>query len=305
VLVVSSAEWASDPVVSRLVDECRAPVADRPLVARLLTAVAEVDPARVPPFSALADGEEGLVVLVNGAVQVAIPGGELAVNPTGQRDSAWITQLGDQVAGLSMGSTDAGPPTSTAPWLNLCDGAVPGSGVTLVPVEAAVLPATGVSPATPEHDVMVWGVNCKESHFNDPDARYCRICGVQMVNRRHDLVLGPRPVIGYLVVDDGSTYKLDTDYMIGCQPEAVSGLATRRLVLTDVDGTVSPTHAAVRLNEWEVFVADSGSRFGTHVWMPGASEWTRLEKGQSLKLAPHSHLLLGGRRLVFEAIGGR
>ncbi len=41
------------------------------------------------------------------------------------------------------------------------------------------------------------------------------LCGTHMVHQRKDPVLGPRPVLGFLIVDDGSTYKLDADYVIG------------------------------------------------------------------------------------------
>ncbi|MGH9078458.1 MAG: FHA domain-containing protein, partial [Acidimicrobiales bacterium] len=98
------------------------------------------------------------------------------------------------------------------------------------------------------------------------------------------------------------TFKLDSDYVVGRQPDPAPFDGARPLVLSDPEGTVSPTHALVHLAEWEVLVSDQGSHFGTHVWVPGASEWTRLDGGKSVKLEPRSHLLLGRRRLVFEPV---
>ncbi|MGH9127479.1 MAG: FHA domain-containing protein, partial [Acidimicrobiales bacterium] len=171
------------------------------------------------------------------------------------------------------------------------------------PAEGSGNPA-GDGPSSSE-PVMVWGVRCKNGHFNHPNARYCASCGTHMVHGRKDLVLGPRPVIGFLVVDDGSTYKLDSDYLVGSTPElhqAVRSGMARGIALPDDEGTVSPVHAMIRLEEWEAYVSDQGSRFGTHVWMPGRSEWVRLEPSQQLRLEPRSHVLLGRRSVVFEPL---
>lgn len=155
---------------------------------------------------------------------------------------------------------------------------------------------------------MVWGIHCKRGHFNNPDARYCRSCGTHMVHQRKDPVLGPRPVLGFLVVDDGSTFKLDADYVIGHAPEndnTVRAGEARGLSLSDPENTVSDVHAAIRLDKWDVFVTDLRSRFGTHVWKPGTEGWVRLEPGQTVMLEPRSHLLFGRRTIVFDSVNRR
>ncbi|MDQ6615228.1 MAG: FHA domain-containing protein, partial [Actinomycetota bacterium] len=152
---------------------------------------------------------------------------------------------------------------------------------------------------------MVWGIHCKRGHFNNPDARYCRMCGTHMVHQRRDPVLGPRPLLGFLVVDDGSTYKLDADYVIGTEPDsddAVRAGEARGLSLSDPDDAVSPIHATIRIDKWDVFVADRKSRYGTHVWKPGTSGWVRLDPGQRVMLEPRTHLLFGRRTMVFDSV---
>lgn len=343
-LVVGDGDWASNPAIGRIVQACQAPEEERSAATRLRAVIAEAGDA-LPAFSAVADSDDGLAILVHGDAQVSISGGQPVVALNDQHAGSWGAHIHDRVASLVLGGPGAGGPGAETSWLDLRDGVVPGGGAVLVsraetPADELAVPATSVAcapapaaapapapapalaaaaapaPVPPEEpaermEVMVWGINCKGGHFNNPDARYCRMCGMHMVHQRRDLVLGPRPVVGYLVLDDGSTYKLDTDYLIGRQPEpdrsatGAAGGESRTLVLSDPEGTVSPTHASVHLNEWEVLITDRGSHFGTHVWTPGAAEWLRLDDGQSQKLEPRSHVLLGRRQLVFEPVNRR
>src|SRR5206468_11835250 len=115
----------------------------------------------------------------------------------------------------------------------------------------------------------------KRGHFNNPDARYCRMCGAHMAQGRVP-IRGPRPVLGYMVLDDGSTYELDRDYVLGRQPEqhpAVQADTARGLTLAGTEATLSPAHTSVRLEEWDVIVADCDSVTGTYLWAPGERNW--------------------------------
>jgi hypothetical protein len=187
--------------------------------------------------------------------------------------------------------------------------AIPPAATTVPPAVELTPAASAVPPAAVDGSpIMVWGIHCKRGHFNNPDARYCRMCGMHMVHQRRDPVLGPRPVLGFLVLDDGSTYKLDADYVIGRDPgndQAVRGGEARGLALSDPEESVSPLHAAIHLDKWDVFVTDLASRYGTHIWRPGTSAWERLEPGQKAMLTPRSHLLLGRRTMVFDSLNRR
>lgn len=335
-LFVSGESWATDPIVARLVNECQVTSDDAPVAIRLRAIIAEADSDPPLAFSVVADSDDGLAIFVHGDAQVSMSGGQSVVVLGDQDVDAWGAQIDDRVSSLVMGRSDADT-ARTIGWLDLRDGVVPAGGAMLVshavvptplapvatsPPAPSPLAATSPAPeaASPEDaaahtspaldspdEVMVWGINCKEGHFNNPDARYCRMCGMHMVHQQKDLVLGPRPIVGYLVIDDGATYKLDTDYVVGREPTLgpsdVGGVRT--LVVSDPEGTVSATHARVHLEEWDVVVTDQGSHFGTHVWTPGSDEWVRLEKGQSRTLQARCQVLLGRRRMVFEPVNRR
>ena len=85
----------------------------------------------------------------------------------------------------------------------------------------APLPLAGADepPPPPEPDEpevpQVHGVICARGHFNDPTSPFCASCGISMVQQTHNLVEGPRPPLGVLVLDDGSTYVVDRDIVVG------------------------------------------------------------------------------------------
>ena len=151
--------------------------------------------------------------------------------------------------------------------------------------------------------VMVDGISCVRGHFNRPDALYCSRCGIStaqgtLVRRR-----GPRPPLGVMVVDDGSTFSVDAEYLVGRAPESderVRGGDLRALVVHDPGGSVSRAHAELRLDGWEVDVVDAGSANGTFVAAPDGP-WEPVQPGQRRRLRPADRVLLGQRVLQFES----
>lgn len=65
---------------------------------------------------------------------------------------------------------------------------------------------------------MVEGVYCRNGHFNDPEARYCAVCGISMGSLPKVRQMGRRPPLGVLIQDDGSASQLDADYVLGREP---------------------------------------------------------------------------------------
>jgi len=118
--------------------------------------------------------------------------------------------------------------------------------------------------------------------------------------RRHT---GPRPPLGLLLFDDGASYVLDTDYVIGRAPAGdplvVAGRA-RPLVLDDVERTVSRVHAEVRLEGWQVLLSDRGSTNGTFWWDGAAGRWVRLVPSEARRLQPGDRAAIGRRVLSLE-----
>ncbi|OWY62381.1 hypothetical protein B7486_58750, partial [cyanobacterium TDX16] len=161
-----------------------------------------------------------------------------------------------------------------------------------------------VAEEPPDDDVpKVLGTVCKNGHFNDPDVLYCATCGISMAQQTQNLVEGPRPALGVLVLDDGATFLVDSDYVIGRDPhhapEVGAGQA-RPLVLTDTQRTLSRVHAKVVLDGWQVMVVDAGSANGTYVAEGDAQQWTPVGAHAPVPIRPGTHLLVGHRTFVFE-----
>ena len=125
---------------------------------------------------------------------------------------------------------------------------------------------------------------CARGHLNDPRSHFCVLCGIRMNERTGELVFGPRPPLGLLVFDDGATYTVDAEYLVGRMPdvdERVRNGSLRSIVVEDRSGAVSRVHAEVRVDGWDVMLVDSRSRNGTHIAGPGANAWTTVPPGRS------------------------
>jgi hypothetical protein len=173
-----------------------------------------------------------------------------------------------------------------------------------LPVPGDAASGTAPVPAASSAEIAVQGIMCSRHHFNHPDARFCAICGIDFNQQTRTLVTGPRPPLGILVIDDGSAFTLDTEYVIGREPadapEVASGRA-RPLVLVDPERSVSRIHAALSLSEWVVSVSDRGSANGTYVLLPDMADWVRLPSGGSKVLPPGARVAVGRRTFLFES----
>ncbi|MGQ0624156.1 MAG: FHA domain-containing protein [Sporichthyaceae bacterium] len=164
--------------------------------------------------------------------------------------------------------------------------------------------AAGGGSAQPG-DVQVAGHRCSRGHLNDPRVRFCGLCGIRMDEQTRALINGRRPPLGLMVMDDGSTYRLDGDYLLGRAPEAdprVAGGQARPLKLTDIGGRISRVHIHVALSDWDVFVADEGSANGTFLATAGQSDWKRLPARARVQIDPGTRVLLGERSFVYESV---
>ena len=168
-------------------------------------------------------------------------------------------------------------------------------------------PTASEAPAEPGKvgAVMVLGVACSQGHHNHPDAVYCSQCGTKMgVHHTTVLINGPRPPLGVLVVDDGTTYSLNQDLVIGREPsshaDVIAGTASP-MVLTDDTLSLSRKHARIVLDDWSVGVEDLHSSNGTYLSRAGQAEsWTKVEPTGVLSLEPGDRLRVGGRIIQVE-----
>jgi hypothetical protein len=144
---------------------------------------------------------------------------------------------------------------------------------------------------------QVEGVYCKNGHFNDPEARYCAVCGISMGQLTKIRQKGTRPPLGVLILGDGSVCQVDADYVIGREPTLDSAVAdgrARPLRLMGASGVVSRIHARVELDGWQVYLTDLNSANGTQVLMPGERNPTSLQPGVRTPLAAGAQIRLGG-----------
>ena len=288
-----------------------------------------------PTLAVVSKLDDGLAVLLVGDVRMVLTSDSRTTVQSGRDVSTWVDRVvHDGWSSLLLTLDGAGVPD---PLSDLEQGVVTAAGAELTPVAVAE-PPTAVAPAPPAEVLqepafesisllappepaapepagpqdppmtrqppVVQGIMCSRAHFNDPTSIYCAICGISMVQQTHNLVEGPRPPLGVLVMDDGSVYALTGSYVLGREPEhapeVVSGEAVA-LPLDDPDVTMSRVHAMVQLFDWSVELVDAGSANGTYTAAPGQTEWTRLPSGGRVVLTPGTKVSLGGRTMVFDS----
>ncbi|MGD9528423.1 hypothetical protein [Pseudonocardia sp.] len=153
---------------------------------------------------------------------------------------------------------------------------------------------------------MAAGFRCARDHLNDPRNHFCVVCGIRMNERTGVVEIGPRPPLGVLVFDDGSTYTLDADYLLGRMPESdprVVGGELRALPVEDPQAQLSRGHLVIKLDGWDVTAIDESTN-GTLVAYATDRAWSRLTPRTPLRLLPGTRVRVGGRSFVFESPSG-
>lgn len=150
--------------------------------------------------------------------------------------------------------------------------------------------------------VEVEGALCARDHFNNPAAAYCMVCGLPMQHLTDNLVRGPRPTLGFIVFDDGSTFGLDRSYVIGREPVIGDSGESEPLILHDNNETLSRTHAELRIEEWNLQLVDLESTNGTYIWDQTFERWNQLAPGHPVVLNSGDTVALGRRTFVFESV---
>jgi hypothetical protein len=250
-----------------------------------------------------------LVAEPTGWVRLQVPGAGPA-HPRSRLDAGVVDGAG-LIRGLDSGGTSRAvpvsppsrPPVNEPPRLRQPDPAAPFEAVLLVPGAQGARPVEPPAPIV-DNRVRVPGVLCKNGHFNDPSVNYCAICGISMAQQTLAQFDGPRPPLGLLLLDDGSTYRLDTDYLAGRDPgtgpDFESGLI-RPLRIRDSDGLVSRRHLRIALVGWDVHVVDLGSANGTFVTLPNDGQRRQLVAHEPLLVRPGARVDLGRRWLRYES----
>ncbi|MFI9402683.1 FHA domain-containing protein [Nocardia sp. NPDC052316] len=178
---------------------------------------------------------------------------------------------------------------------------------TVVPGEALAPRVRGGGVVAESRGVVVKGFKCARDHLNDPRVSFCAVCGIRMDQLTCILTDGIRPPLGLLLLDDGTSFVLDNDCVLGREPEHAEAVArgARPVRVEDHSGGMSRAHAEIRLIDWDVTVVDGGSTNGTHIRQPGHQDWTRAIPGHPVKLTPGAQIQLGGRVATFDSQHGQ
>ena len=154
----------------------------------------------------------------------------------------------------------------------------------------------------PEDGSQVVGVSCAKGHFNDPGNQYCALCGIGLTQAGRRAAQQDRPPLGVLVLDDGTSLPLTTDYVIGRAPETAPDVSADDVTLVRLtDPLVSGVHARVRLDGWEVGLIDEGSSNGTFVRETGSDWCTKVPSGGRVVLRPGSIVTVGHRQFRYDS----
>ena len=198
------------------------------------------------------------------------------------------------------GQQSAGPRGWHPPTLDTPVAGTSATGASAVGTQAGE-PAAGDGPRA----VMVDGVPCARDHFNDPAARACRQCGIGLGQPPRNFQRRPRPPLGVLVVDDGTRFPLDGDYVVGREPtfdsDVIDGRA-RPLRINDPNGTVSRLHLRISLIGWQVEVSDLGSANGSLLQSSGAER--PLAPFEPTVIEPGTRIGIGHRSMQYLAYQG-
>ncbi|MCM6776144.1 FHA domain-containing protein [Nocardia sp. CDC159] len=149
--------------------------------------------------------------------------------------------------------------------------------------------------------VKVLGFTCARAHPSDPRSAFCTVCGMP-VDQTQQPAEVIRPPLGVLLLDDGMSFLLAADAVLGRDPDN-SEPARRGLVplrVEDASGGMSRAHAEIHLVNWDVMLVDRGSTNGTRARPPGYRDWIRLPPNQPLALVHGAEIMLGNRVLRFE-----
>jgi hypothetical protein len=306
----------------------------RVLCRQLAGLLANEDPAGVPTFVAVAAAEDDFAVFVHGQIDVAVrkPGGEEIVS--GRHVATWVDRILDGPIDSIAVASEGKDPRHLDERLDLRAGVVSAGSLLLASRERAptersdvVEPAAGVPPAKTTLDGGPDGLDevragthpsASPSAASAPEEasgafRTIALRGVALDEPREPLPIGGEPPddqpavappLGLLLFDDGTTFSLDSEVVVGREPDSDARVATgeaQPLVITDTERSVSRLHLRIAVHGGTVELVDLRSANGTAVRRPRQSAWHPLTPGVATTIVPDTEVRLGNRTFMFTA----
>jgi hypothetical protein len=311
----------------------------RLLCRQLASLLANEDPAGVPTFVALAAAEDGLAVFVHGEIDVAVRRSGAEERVSGRHVATWVDRILDEpidsiaVApeGADLGGLDerldlrAGIVSAGSLLLASRDRlSIERDDVVQAVVQASERPTRakttieggaeeGIDEIRAEALAAASPAGASAPEEGSGAFRTIALRGVALDEPRAPLPIGGEPAadqpavappLGLLLFDDGTTFSLDGEVVIGREPETdsrVSSGEAQPLVITDTERSVSRLHLRVAIRGDKVELVDLRSANGTAVRRPRESAWHPLTPGVAMAIVPDTEVRLGNRTFVFAA----
>ena len=292
------------------------------LGARLAAVLNHGDPGAVPAMVVATPEDDGLRVVVHGWGAVVADGIHL---PNG-----WADQVIEGRRTFFAGRNTVTPvaPLESSP-IDLEDGIVPGDGVSFaLPLRSPARPlaATPAPPSQPEAAAVAAAppapvdapAAAEPPAYEPPPSGPSDEPGPEpaaWAPPGGEPQAGPRPAApppvptpspsppppGRLVLDDGSSARLERTCVLGSAPHGSPAVQTGVATPLTVQGAgVAPVHVEVRVEGTSVSVRDLGAA-ATFVLAPGSTTWAPLAPGQISAISPGTRVALGQRTFAYEA----
>jgi hypothetical protein len=319
-------------VVQRCGDE-RA--SGRVVCRRLAGLLANEDPAAVPTFAAFADAEEGLAVFVHGEMDVTVTRSGAEEVVSGRHVATWVDRIVDEPIDSLAVAPERRSVDDLDERLDLRAGVVPAASILLTRRERApaepepvAQPAARVGRAKTTLDGAADDLDEIRAGAlpSDPGSagaaeeepssfRTIALRGVAIDEPRAPLPIGGEPPAeepavapprGLLLFDDGTTFSLDGEVVVGREPDGDTRVASgeaQPLVVTDTERSVSRLHLRIELHGETVELIDLRSANGTAIRRPRESAWHPLTPGVSTAISSDTEVRLGNRTFMFTAQG--
>ena len=318
-------------VVERCGDE-RVP--GRVLCRRLAGLLAGEDPADVPRFAAFGEAEEGLAVFVHGEMDVAVTRSGDDEIVSGRHVATWVDRIVDAPIDSAAVAPQGRGLSDLDARLDLRAGVVPAASLLLVNRQRAPSepePVAQPSGKLRARSTLDGAEDLEQARADvipsdaalaapapqeEPSSfRTIALRGFSLDEPRAPLPIGGEPPadqpvvappLGLLLFDDGTTFCLDGEVVVGREPDGDSRVASgeaQPLVVTDTERSVSRLHIRIALRGDAVEIVDLRSANGTAIRRPRESAWHPLTPGVATTISPDTEVRLGNRTFMFTAQG--